>query len=494
MKNRGKSGEKQRSYSQKTTTTPKERRKSQSYTQGDKIDEDFEEMLPTLSLKKPKRAFNFFIMEMKEKDKSTANITELTKKYSKKWSSMSDSDKRKYENMAEEDKKRYEEHLEMVRRNILDKPTKEGATAYRLFLESELKNAAENDEDQAQAKKDASAKWKDMTKEQRKEWTLKKKEHDQWYEELKKSTGVVNAYSLFLKDMVAEKGMDFKGAAEAWNKAKDSVKSKYQEYADQANEERKKQRDTYEIAFGVKPRRPLGAYKFFMMEAAKEGKFGGKNPISEGPKLWKKLNDDDKEKYQRMAMKEKLAYAVKKLEYDQMTRKTSTTRPLTAFQIYLSDNKGKVDAKEFGKQGFLNYMHKKWQKLDEGTRKKYSKKADDSKARAEKDNETLAARVHDMPKRPGNPLSLYVKENYSQFKKDNPKKGNTEILGLIAETFAGLSEKQKERYRKNHEKAMEEYKANKKAFEKQGFYTAEKEKKTRKARSASSGKGTRGKK
>src|SRR4051794_36221488 len=112
MKARTKSSEKGRSHSQKTGTSPKKNRKSGSYTQGDTVDErEFEEMLPNLSLKKPKRAYNFYVMEVMDKDKSLKTITDATKAASKKWNKMGDSDKRKYEEMAEDDKKRYQEHM-----------------------------------------------------------------------------------------------------------------------------------------------------------------------------------------------------------------------------------------------------------------------------------------------------------------------------------------------------------------------------------------------
>ena len=105
-----------------------------------------------------------------------------------------------------------------------------------------------------------------------------------------------------------EKGesMTFKDVAEVWKKLKQPVKDKYYQYAEELNEEKAKHRDMYELAYGLKPRRPLGAYKFFLMEAAKEGKLG-RNPIMEGPKEWRKLSEEEKEKYQKMTQKRKVS-------------------------------------------------------------------------------------------------------------------------------------------------------------------------------------------
>src|SRR4051812_44965877 len=125
MKSRNKSQEKGKSHTQRESSTPKKNKKA-NYTQGDKIEEDFEEMLPTLSLKKPKNSYNFYIMEMMEKDKNVKTITDATKVYSKKWGKLSDSEKKQYEKQAEEDKERYIQHLDLVRKHILEKPIKEG--------------------------------------------------------------------------------------------------------------------------------------------------------------------------------------------------------------------------------------------------------------------------------------------------------------------------------------------------------------------------------
>lgn len=499
-----KSTEKKKAYSntQKMVSTPNKKRKSGNYTQGD-VPESIDDILMDITLKKPKRAYNFFISEMMEKDKNCINITDAAKVYSKKWSKMSSSEKQKYEDMAEEDAKRYNHHLSLVKSHILQKPLKEEATSYRIYLDEQVRKAIENNEDPKEAKKKASADWKNFTAEEKREWNEKKKEHLEWYENLKRSKGVANAYSLFVRDQMAaarEKGdsISMKECAEKWNKAKNSVKEKYHQYAEEDKEERMKNRDMYEIAFGLKPRKPHGAFKFFLMQAAKEGKLDKGNPLVEGHKLWKKLNEEQKEVYQRMAQKDKLAYLVKKMEYDATVRKTSSVRPMSAVNCFMADMKDRVSPSEYGKDGFFNYCYKKWRKLDDSLKRKYYQKAEASKQEAKEIREELKARVYDMPKRPGSSYNIFIKENYEKVKEDNPKKETSEIFGLCADLWNSLPDKQKAKYSKIHEKELENYKELLSEWNEKGFYTPGKSegkgKRSQKARSSSAGKSKKSKK
>jgi transcription factor A len=491
-RNNTKTAEKRnRSHSQKPAVTEKERSKTTSYTQGDKVPEDIEEILFDISLKKPKSAFNYFIKDCMDKDKTMKNVTMATKAYAKKWPKVSNADRKKYDEMAEKDKERYREHLEIVRKNILQKPLKENVTAYRIYLEEHVKKAIENNENVQEAKKRAAAEWKDMKLEERKEYSEKRKEHIEWYESLKKSHGSVNAYALYMRDMMQgarEKGetMTMKQCAEKWAKSKTSVKEKYAQFAEEKNEERDKHRDLYEIAYGIKPRRPLGAFKFFLIEAAKEGKFEGVNPLIEGHKLFNKLTDEQKEKYQRIAQREKLAYMVKKMEYDAVVKKTSTHRPLSAMNIFMQDMKDKVSAEDYNKEGFFNYCYKKWHKLDDANIRKYQRRAEESKAESAQINEGLKSRVYNKPRKPANTYNIFIQHINPELREHNPKKSATEIFKMAGDKWQTLSDKQKEKYAKLYEKELEQYEAQMEEWNQNGYYDTGKENRGRKRKSSQS--------
>jgi hypothetical protein len=271
--------------------------------------------------------------------------------------------------------------------------------------------------------------------------------------------------------------IDFKGVAAKWKKAKESVKDKYAQFAAEEKEEREKKRDLYEIAFGVKPRKPHGAYKFFLMDMAKQGKLGSQ-PLAEGIKLWKKVSDDDKEKYERLACRDKLAYLVKKMEYETSIKKTSVSKGMSPFNMFLSEMKGKFDTKDMGKGGFFDLAYKKWKKLDESTKKKYIKKSDEDKAEASKLQEESKARVHDYPKRPANTYNLYIRHNMADLKSKHPDLEQSEIFKLAGDQWNKMSEKNKEKYVKMFEKETQIYKQHIKDWKLNGYYTPEAKEKT----------------
>ena len=76
MKGR-KSTDKARSITQRSVT-PSRKSTNKSITQADKLNADFEDNILNISLKKPKRAYNYYINDMREKSKQTGPITRRT--------------------------------------------------------------------------------------------------------------------------------------------------------------------------------------------------------------------------------------------------------------------------------------------------------------------------------------------------------------------------------------------------------------------------------
>lgn len=489
-----------KSHSQVTGRTPEKTKKNSSYTQGD-IVEDVDEILENVTLKKPRSSFNFYMIEIMKKDSSMANITQATSLYGKKWKKLSSSDRAKYEEMAEEDKKRYEEDLAKVRKHVLSKPIKEGATAYRLFLENHISKAIDKDLDIKEAKKEAQETWKEMSAEEKREWNEKKKDHASYYDELKKAGTSVSSFAIFIKDKIAkakEKGdsLTFAEIAVMWNKSKPSVKEKYQAFAEEINKERRANIDLYELAHGVQPKRPAGAYRFFLMEAAKDGKLEGKNPIKEGTKLWSKLSEEEKEKYKKIAHKAKLAYMMKKLEFKAQLKKASQgSKAMSPFNIFIAEHKGKENLPEG--QSFFQYMHKKWIKLDESAKKKYIKMAEESKVEAMSIRKEIQMRVYQKPKKVGTAFSLFTKAIMPELSKEHPKLEVQDIVKHSFKKWNETSDKAKEKYFRQFEKHREEYKRKLKDFETKGFYINDKEpmkKKQSRSRTASASKSKKSKK
>jgi hypothetical protein len=215
--------------------------------------EEFEAKLLDIDIRKPRSAFNFFMMNMQEKVGNEKNIVDITQELVKKWPKLTAKEKEKYETLAQEDKERYNEHIALVKKYIVAKPLNEAVTAI---------------------------------------------------------TSRISGYTLFCKEKYKQnQSMTLVECAEAWDNTEQSVKDKYEQYAQEMQEEKEKNRDLYELAFNVKPKRPLGPYNFYLMELNKEGKFSG---FKDAATSWHNLPPEEKEKYLKVAKKAQLAYAVKK--------------------------------------------------------------------------------------------------------------------------------------------------------------------------------------
>jgi hypothetical protein len=494
MKRTGKSSERKgMSHTQRPAqSSDKKKVKNTSYTQGDMLP-NFEDVLMDISLKKPKRAYNFYINDMMTKEGINSMI-EAVKTYSKKWPKLSSSEKKKYQDMEEEDKIRYEQHMELVKKHILDKPAAENATSYRLYLNDAVKRAVEEGEDPKEAKKEAAAKWNDMSADDKREWNLKKKDHEAMMDKLKETANMytVSAYMIFCRDQMAaarekDSTMTLKECGEKWKKTKQSIRDQYAQFAEEENEERQKNRDLYELAYGVKPKRPQGAYNMFLMEMAKHGKL---TSIRDGPKLWANCSDEDKERYARIAKKLQLAYLVKKMEYQSSIRKNNPTRAPSAYNLYMKDMKGTVDTKNLPAGGFFQHCYKKWTKLDDAVKSKYIKQSNELKAEVAQQREEMKSRIYDMPSKPSSAFNIYVGETVKALKSKHPKKETSELFKMATESWKDTTEKLKAEYQKKADREAEDHERQVSEFEEHGYYTqktqANSERKGRKRQSSKS--------
>lgn len=209
-------------------------------------------------------------MEMREKLQLKGSITLMTSKFADKYNNLSSSELSKFEKAAEEDKKRYEEHMALVKKYVLEKPFKEKATPYSIYIDEKVREARENGvEDINEFKKKAKFDWENkMTLDERKTYKEKLEKHLEHYEELRKSKKPPNAFALFVQDQLAkarenEQTMTFKDVSPLWAKSSASIKERYAVYASELAEDAKRNRHVYELAYGLKPKMPISAFRFF---------------------------------------------------------------------------------------------------------------------------------------------------------------------------------------------------------------------------------------
>ena len=449
--------------------------------------EDINDIIADITLKRARNAFCIYICDMYNKDKGandSLTLIDTVRKYSAKWSKVSQSDKEKYEKQSEAERTKFKKDINIVK-NYLFKSCREGATAYRLFLQEKLKLAFENDDDPKEAKAEAMKEWKEMSSEERRIWKNKKKENDDWWERAKHAHNI-NAYSIFVQKKISEyaaknKTLNFKDISEMWKQTSNKDKEKYAACVKEINEQRREARELYELYHGVKPKRPCGAFKIFLTEKAKEGKFKGKNAFREGRKMWESLSQDDKEKYLKLSHKIKLCYIYKMMLYTRSVKKALPHKPLTPLNLFFADMKGKKIPQ--GKT-FIQYVNEQWEDLDEKERKKYEVRAEKMKKEYMKEKEKCGNRVFDMPKKAKTSFQLYVSEKMPEMMEKNPKKTVQQVMTMLADEWGNLSNKEKAKYNEAMKKEQERYEEQKKEFEEKGYYTEEK-KKTKTMRSQS---------
>ena len=289
----------------KTSKSPKRSQKSK-ILQDDEIDE----IMENITLKRPRNAYTQFCMDEVEKFKSKnkkekINLKEFSGECAAKWKKLGDKEKTKYNEKFEQEKIKYRQDIETVRHylfmdynDVVHRPP----TAYRLFLNERLREGFEKNADPKDVKKKAAEKWRKMSLEEKSEYIEKKKENDTWFEKAKK-TRKVNPLTMFVQKAIQtakEKNANIPklaDLAETWKSLKQSDKDKYVRYAEEINEEREKLYHIYEIIHGVKPKRPAGAFRIFLQEKAKN----------------KELHDIKEGKCPRCGAK--LVYVPEKLEF-----------------------------------------------------------------------------------------------------------------------------------------------------------------------------------
>jgi len=120
-----------------------------------------------------------------------------------------------------------------------------------------------------------------------------------------------------------------------------------------------------ELALNLKPSRPRSAYNFFVKDMYESGEVKGFGNVKILGNKWDKLSDDNKEKFLRLAKKERLIYIIKKRNYDQMIRKDKGKAP-SAYNLYLQDHAGESKT--------LTDLYKVWKKESAEVKKKYQKR------------------------------------------------------------------------------------------------------------------------
>ena len=461
-----------RSKSKKKSPGKNSSQKSQEYT-----DDEIDEILENINLKRPRSMYTHFCLSEIEKERKKnknkkIDLKTFSVECASKWKELPEKEKEKYKEKFEEDKIKYKKDLEFVRHYLFkdfNDIVRRPPTAYRIYLNEKLREGFEKDLDPKEVKAKASRSWRMMSEEDRQIYNERKKNNDDWFEKAKK-TKRVTALSIFVQNNIQaakDKKKDppkLGDIAPLWKKLSSADKSKYKKYADEINEERERLQDIYELVNGIKPKKPAGAFRVFLQEKAKEKAL---HSIQEGKDLWNKLSDEEKEVYLKKAHTCKLAYKYKNMIYKKKIKKIMPKRPANAYAQFLKDKKGqKIPQGEKA----VTYWRDEYENLTKEKKKKYIEKAEREKERYEKKMEEFKNYVFDLPKRPLNAFSLFVRDRIPDLKNENPKAPTTQLIKIAAKEWKKEDGVSQSKYEKKAEQDKKRFSRQMKDFEKLGYY------------------------
>ena len=137
-----------------------ESRKKNTQKSSVATDDQIDEIIRNITLKRPKNAYTQYVLteidKFKKKNKGElVPLMELNKQCAEKWKNVSDSEKGKYEKLYEAEKEKYKKDLETVKHYLFkdyNETRKSAPTAYRIFLNEKMRAGLDTGEDPQQMK------------------------------------------------------------------------------------------------------------------------------------------------------------------------------------------------------------------------------------------------------------------------------------------------------------------------------------------------------
>lgn len=430
------------------------------------------DMITKLDLSKPKNAFVLFMNDLISKGfKYTVGVGKSTE-IAQKFRALPQAEQNKYKKLAEEEKERYREHFWLVKKYLIGAPHDESSSAYGIFKQEHIDS---NHNNEKVAAKEARSLWDNMTKEQRAVYEQRRQENLNHIRQLvKTSNSNVSGYQVFVSERAAQNAksgtkVKLSTYAEEWKKLKDSEKKKYNDQALQDTEARLQEVHRKEAFFHIKPRKPIGALKFFINDLKKRGDLKDQaQPVTHATKLFEKLSKKEKDRYKELAHKEEIIYNVKKSEFTSYVRNLFTAPP-SARNLFIKENAEKLTSKGgLPKGGFLAFMGQKWDALSDSQKKTYYDRAAKLLKEFNEKRKEFDDRVFEQPSRPKTAFDFFRSEYY----KKQTGKGR-DIGTLVREAvkeYGKLNDSQKKKYEAAHAEEVKEYERRSQEYAKYGCY------------------------
>lgn len=417
-------------------------------------EDEFFENIMDIDISKPKSAFVLFYKDKNftYSPNNKETIGELTKKARDAFNRLSKHEKEKYEKLRQEDEQRYERHIALVKKYLINTATlNDNRTPYTLFKEIFIGDyIIENDATYKEAAEEAKRTWESLSKNEKEEWNDHFEKDKETRKEIRNfKPGVKSAYALYVSDQISNEGLSKTEATEKWKNVSRKIKDKYVEKAKIENEKNEKLRDIFEIANGIKPKRPAGPRAIFAAELSQNSEIKTQNFLQEVQTRYNELSDAEKETYKKKHKILQIKYQIKKKEYKKANPE-KIKRARSAYNIYMQDKKESIknDGEKFLPGEFFRKIHEMWLKEPQKVRDEYNRKSEEEREKI-KEESGLA----DKPIKPMTPYNIFIKN----FSIKNYEKYGTNTFKEASLAWKNVPINEKKRMKEDYDNKFKEY-------------------------------------
>ena len=391
-------------------------------------EENLDKIIDSIKFIHPRNPFTHFcnskrkeftkqIKESKENNTKNNSFENLNKNLAKAWKGLTKIEKEPYIKLYEKEKNEYTKDLLLIRKYLfldINDRVNRPITSYQMFLEDRLIEGINKLEDPAKIRKKAKVDWSNMNKNDKEIFSSRREKAINWHQKaknLKKITGI----SLYIQKKFAEAKEkkepypNITSLSQKWKNLDSNLKIIFEKEANILALENERLLDIYYLCRGIKNKKPIGAFRLFMLDLAKNLKITDKNLAKE---KWNLISQDEKELYIKKNHRLSLAYKYKDLIYKKKIKKIKKPKkPGSLWTEYLKSQKGKKIPEG---ENALKYWSEKFKKISQDQKdflqKKIEKQIDDYK----KYEEEMKNKIFKYPQKPVYAFGIFIKENINQ--------------------------------------------------------------------------------
>ena len=397
-------------------------------------EKEINQIISEITLKHGRSPYSLFIMDnylYEKKEKSKLSSIEIFKILSEKWHKLDLKEKEKYIKISNEEKEKYKCNIKIIKNYYNNQKEKSDSTSFQNFFNFLIKKYFNKNKEIKEIKNKAYKKWLKMSNEKQLKWKNKIISPDDWIER-SKNTKYINSFVIFIYKSIFEskekkeeipkfkKKLKFLfeivneikqkkpgGAYKIFlsEKANEGIfkgkKNIFKEGREMWNQLSKEEKDDYlnkakkiKLCYIYKkilykknirknlPTKPKSSYNFFVSSMKGKNYEKGESFLNMCKREWDKLKNNEKEKFEIEAEKDRIKYESKMKKFQNRIF-NFPKRPKTSFQFYIMDKFDiiKKESPDLNNNIILIDIAKEWNILDNELKQSYEIKAENDKER-----------------------------------------------------------------------------------------------------------------